>query len=298
MKSGYDQFFQKARKLATEQQAPQGRIKIQKKSSAVHGQFDLSSESAEQEIRRRMKMSPQKRKKKTSIPWKMMGISFVGLVIAIWGFYNYEYVENIVKNIEIQVTGEAYAEAAKTAVPSSKTSEKGQQNGEDENGNVSQNATATANGEAGVASGTASSLRSSESSELDHLQKLNERKKELDAREEELNRMESELQVQKVELEKRLKELEEMRTKISSILEDRVKVDEQKVDTLVQMYTNMKAPQAAKVFETMDEDLAIEILGRMKKKNAADIMNLLKPEKAQILSEMFAGYKRRSPASK
>lgn len=293
MKSGYDQFFQKARKLATEQQAPQGRIKVQKKSSAVHGQFDLSSESAEQEIRRRMKMSPQKRKKKASIPWKMMGVSFVGLLIAIWGFYNYEHVENIVKNIEIQVTGEAYAENAKTAVPPSKTPEKGQQNIEGENGNVN----ADVNGEAAAVSSAASSARSAESSELDHLQKLNERKKELDAREEELNRMESELQVQKVELEKRLKELEEMRSKISSILEDRVKVDEQKVDTLVQMYTNMKAPQAAKVFETMDEDLAIEILGRMKKKNAADIMNLLKPEKAQILSEMFAGYKRRSPSS-
>ncbi|WP_221932208.1 MotE family protein [Ectopseudomonas mendocina] len=100
-----------------------------------------------------------------------------------------------------------------------------------------------------------------------------------------------------MELEKRLKELEEMRSKISGILEDRVKADDEKVDTLVQMYTNMKPPQAAKVFETMDEDLAIEILGRMKKKNAADIMNLLKPEKAQILSEMFAGYKRRAPAS-
>ncbi len=80
------------------------------------------------------------------------------------------------------------------------------------------------------------------------------------------------------------------------MLEDRVKVDDQKSRYgLVQMYSNMKAPQAAKVFETMDEDLAVEILGRMKKKNAADIMNLLKPEKAQVLSEMFAGYKRRSP---
>jgi flagellar motility protein MotE (MotC chaperone) len=62
------------------------------------------------------------------------------------------------------------------------------------------------------------------------------------------------------------------------------------------MYSNMKPPQAAKVFETMDEDLVVEILGRMKKKNAADIMNLLKPEKAQIISEKYAGYKR-SPAS-
>jgi flagellar motility protein MotE (MotC chaperone) len=56
----------------------------------------------------------------------------------------------------------------------------------------------------------------------------------------------------------------------------------------------MKPQQAAKVFETLDEDLVIEILGRMKKKNAADILNLVKPEKAQILAERYAGY--RAPA--
>ncbi|HWU44850.1 MAG TPA: hypothetical protein VN132_15465, partial [Bdellovibrio sp.] len=135
------------------------------------------------------------------------------------------------------------------------------------------------------------------SDDLDHLKKLSERQKELDAREEELNRQEVELQKQKEELEKRLAELDGMRGKISDMLQDRVKADDQKIDTLVQMYSNMKPPQAAKVFETMDEDLVVEILGRMKKKNAADIMNLLKPEKAQIISEKYAGYKR-SPASK
>ena len=105
--------------------------------------------------------------------------------------------------------------------------------------------------------------------------------------------MDQELQAQKSELDKRMKELEDVRRGISSVLEDKVKVDDKKVDTLVLMYSDMKAPQAAKVFETMDEDLAVEILGRMKKKNAADIMNLLKPEKAQVLSEKFAGYKRK-----
>jgi flagellar motility protein MotE (MotC chaperone) len=54
----------------------------------------------------------------------------------------------------------------------------------------------------------------------------------------------------------------------------------------------MKPPQAAKIFETIDEDLAVQILGRMKKKSAADILNLMKPEKAQMFTENFAGYKR------
>lgn len=257
MKSGYDQFFQNARRAANEQGKPRPRL-----------QLDLSSEEAEQQIRRRMKMNPPKRKKRSTVPWKIVGVSFIGFILAIWGFQNYEQVETFIQSVEIQMTGEAIAQPepnnSASVVPEKK---------------------------AEAESVAASPI------EIGHLQKLNDRKKELDAREEELNRMENELQVQKVELEKRLKELEEMRTKISSILDDRVKVDNEKVDTLVQMYSNMKVPQAAKVFETMDEDLAVEILGRMKKKNAADIMNLLKPEKAQILSEMFAGYKRLTPAS-
>ncbi|KYG68492.1 hypothetical protein AZI87_04400 [Bdellovibrio bacteriovorus] len=266
MKNGYDQFFQNARKVADQQQ---GGMKFNKKPAATKLHLDLASEDVEQQLRRRMKMSQPKRKKKATIPWKMVGVSFMGLMMAIWGFQNHEEVERIIKRVEFQMTGQAYAEEAPKAA-------------------------AAAPVEKSVESAPAAASMSSV--EIDHLQKLNERKKELDAREEELNRMEGELQVQKVELEKRLKDLEEMRAKISGILEERVKADDQKVDTLVQMYTNMKAPQAAKVFETMDEDLAIEILGRMKKKNAADIMNLLKPEKAQVLSEMFAGYKRR-PAS-
>ncbi|MFS4459440.1 MotE family protein [Bdellovibrio sp. HCB2-146] len=268
MKSGYDQFFKNARQAANKTSG----VKFNKHSTSPRLNLDLASEDVEEQLRRRLKVQAPRKKKKASVPWKMIGVSFMGLLVAVWGFENHEEVEKMIKRVEVTMTGEAYAEAP--AAPTKPATEK-------------------ALAEAIPAPPTATMS----ASDLDHLQKLNERKKELDAREEELNRMETELQAQKGELEKRMKELEEMRGKISSILEDRVKVDDQKIDTLVQMYSNMKAPQAAKVFETMDEDLAVEILGRMKKKNAADIMNLLKPEKAQVLSEMFAGYKRRSPAS-
>lgn len=134
--------------------------------------------------------------------------------------------------------------------------------------------------------------------ELDHLLKLTERKKELDAREEEINRVESELIEQKEALQKKLAELENMRANISSMLEERVKADDQKIETLVQFYSNMKPPQAAKIFETIDEDLAVQILGRMKKKSAADILNLMKAEKAQMFTEKFAGYKRSAASVK
>ena len=132
--------------------------------------------------------------------------------------------------------------------------------------------------------------------DADYLFKLADRKKQLDQREEELNKLAELIEKQKVEITEKLTKLEETRIKISKALEEKIKVDDAKVETLVQMYTNMKPVQAAKIFETLDEDLVIEILGRMKKKNAADILNLIKPEKAQTFAERYTGY--RAPASK
>jgi flagellar motility protein MotE (MotC chaperone) len=131
--------------------------------------------------------------------------------------------------------------------------------------------------------------------EADYLLKLSDRKKQLDLREEDLNKQASEVSKQKAEIEEKLNQLELSREKISNLLKERISVDSQKIDTLVQVYSNMKASQAAKIFETMDEDLVIDILGKMKKKNAADILNLVKTDKAQVLSEKYAGY--RVPAS-
>lgn len=131
--------------------------------------------------------------------------------------------------------------------------------------------------------------------ETDFLFKLSERKKELDQREEDLNKKAAEIAKQKEEIEAKLTQLEDYRNRISTLLKDRISSDSGKIETLVQVYSNMKPAQAAKVFETMDEDLVIEILGRMKKKNAADILNLVKIEKAQVLAEKYAGY--RGPAT-
>jgi flagellar motility protein MotE (MotC chaperone) len=125
----------------------------------------------------------------------------------------------------------------------------------------------------------------------DYLFKLAARKKELDQREAELVRREEQVTKLKEEVEGKLKEIQGYRNNIAVLLQDRVATDSAKVDTLVQVYSNMKPSQAAKVFETMDEDLVIEILSKMKKKNAADILNLVKADKAQVLAEKYAGYR-------
>lgn len=260
MKSGYDQFFKKAR-----QNAVGGKPSPAKReSSSVH--HSLTEKDVEAHLKKKLGVKPVK-KSKGKISWKMAGLSFVGLLIASAGFVYHEDLEKTLTMVEVNFLGLAQAQTPAAPAAAERTP-------------------------TAVNPETATETVESPE-ELDHLSKLREKKKELDSREEEIARVEAELQKQQADLEVKIKELRETREQISRMLEDRVKADDQKVETLVQMYSNMRPPQAAKVFETLDEDLAIEILGRMKKKNAADIMNLLKPEKAQVFSEKFAGYKRK-----
>lgn len=272
MKSGYDQFFKNARQA---QATPVGKKTVLKNNSQkikkndVQKQIEqqLNSAVTEEQVQKHLQSKIKlKKRRKTFHP--MMVISFVGFLTCLFGFVYHEDVEKFVQKIEVSFIGEVQA----NDIPPATTP-------------VEPVAAAAAPVDAKV-----------EIADDEHFLKLQARKVELDQREEELKRKEAALQDKEVILQTRLKELDEMRGKISAILEERTKTDEKKIETLVQVYTNMKPPQAAKVFETLDEDLAVELLGRMKKKSAADIMNLLKPEKAQLFSERIAGY--RLPASK
>jgi flagellar motility protein MotE (MotC chaperone) len=285
MKTGYDQFFKNARKAqATEtpgkplpKRQPGPKISAQAQTLKQPQRTNLEMA---QELRRRVQ---PRTKKKKSIPWRLVGTSLVGLVMTLLAMQNLDRMEVYAKKIEISFLGKAFAEEGKkNAPPAAAKTEKAKDKKDESAAKTEANAAAPME-----------SKKEFTTEEIDHFAKMNERKRELDAKEAELNKVEAELQVQKADLEKRLEDLEQTRKNISKVLEEKVQADDKKVDTLVQMYSNMKPQQAAKIFETMDEDLAVEILGRMKKKNAAEVMNLVKPEKAQTFSEKYAGYKRK-----
>lgn len=270
MKNGYEAHFKKMQNPGNAKPAP----KIQLGAAKSTGR---SEQVLVKELRQRMKPRANTQthaKARSKTPWKLIGASAVGLLIAGVGLLNADKIDFLIKNVEVSLLGgtAVASEAPATQAPAAAAKPEAEAKPE-KKAEYSQE-------------------------EINHLSKLNERKKELDAREEELNRVEAELGKQKGELEKQMAELATMRKNISSVLEERVVADDKKVETLVQMYSNMKASQAAKIMETLDEDLAVEILGRMKKKNAAEIMNLVKAEKAQILSEKYAGYRLRTPAAK
>jgi flagellar motility protein MotE (MotC chaperone) len=212
----------------------------------------------------------------------------VGLGVTVWALQDIERIESWFSKFEVRAMGIA------TAADSEKSTQKDESksaNATKADGGKGENSAAP---EGQDKKQGAAKKDSWTPEQLSFFNKLEEKKIQLDQRESELTKLEEELQQQKIVLEKRLGELDQLRTKISSRLDEKVKVDQEKVDKLVEFYSNMKPQNAAKVIEEIDEDLAIEILGKMKKKNAADIMNLLKPEKAQKLSEKYAGYNKKN----
>jgi hypothetical protein len=121
MKSGYDQFFKNARKNAspgkpveTKSNSGGKSVKPQRQFSTSNVHFELSDEDLESQLKQRMGMSSRPKKKRKTIPWKLMAFTFVGLVAAAWGIQNFEDVEKSLKRVEISFLGEAFAEAPKS----------------------------------------------------------------------------------------------------------------------------------------------------------------------------------------
>lgn len=260
MSSGYDQFFKKAQQKSPKN-APRAKAKT----------------TAEDYLRQALKVKKREKSARMSKPPLMSVLLVVfGLGLAAIGYLFPERVEQLIDQVEI--TFMAGAQAASEE----KTTQTSEVNAANSAG------PAKVKPESGC-----TVVKGFTDEELSHFNKLNERKEELDRRDAELTLLEEELHKQKREIEDRLTKLEQIREEVASVLKERVEMDQQRVGTLVDFYSNMKPKQAAEIFGKLNEDLAVEVLGKMKKKNAADILNLLEPAKARALSEKFTGYKRR-----
>ncbi len=109
---------------------------------------------------------------------------------------------------------------------------------------------------------------------------LDRREADLDRREAELNRLEQ-------SLNQKLLNMQAMEARIQTMLKEAQTLKDDKMRHLVDVYTNMKAQQAAQVLETLDERTSVQILAGMRGRQAGEILTYVKPEKAARLSEML-----------
>lgn len=109
---------------------------------------------------------------------------------------------------------------------------------------------------------------------------LERKQSELDQREQQLNDLEN-------QVNDKLEELQALEGRIKMMLKDAQDLQDEKLRHLVDVYTNMKAKQAAQVLETLDERTAVRILAGMRGRQAGEILQNVNPEKAARLSEML-----------
>lgn len=107
-------------------------------------------------------------------------------------------------------------------------------------------------------------------------------------KQEELNRREQELLALQQQMETRLDELKSLEGKIQTMLKQANNVQDDKLKHLIDVYSNMKAKQAADVLSTLDERIAVRILAGMRGKQAGEILTYMQAAPAAKLSELLS----------
>ena len=110
---------------------------------------------------------------------------------------------------------------------------------------------------------------------------LARQRQDLENRKIELKRLEA-------EVDKKLDQLGQLRLRIEQLLQQKDEAEQQRAAELAKMYEKMSAEKAAAVLASLDQELAIANLGRMKTKSAARILNSMERDRAAKLSTAFS----------
>lgn len=120
--------------------------------------------------------------------------------------------------------------------------------------------------------------------EIELLQQLSKRRKELDRRAETLEQRESVVQAAEKRLQEKVSELDRLRGEIEALLVEYDKQEDKQLARLVGIYEKMKPKDAARIFEDLQMDVLLKVVERMKERSTAPILAEMRSDKAQELT--------------
>jgi flagellar motility protein MotE (MotC chaperone) len=127
------------------------------------------------------------------------------------------------------------------------------------------------------------------------LERLSERRSELEKRKSELEMRDTLLKAAEKKLEERLNELKQAEERIVAATQQKEEVELQRLKNLVTMYESMKAKDAAKIFEKLDVKLATDVARMIQPRRMSDILAQMTPEAAQRLTVALASHAQSDP---
>jgi flagellar motility protein MotE (MotC chaperone) len=120
------------------------------------------------------------------------------------------------------------------------------------------------------------------------LERLQERRQELDARARELDIRESLIQGAEKRMDAKLNELKEVEGRIKVETEQKDDAEVSRLKGLVTMYENMKPRDAAKIFDRLEISVLLEVASQIKPQKMSDILAQMSPDAAERLTVELA----------
>ena len=120
------------------------------------------------------------------------------------------------------------------------------------------------------------------------LERLTQRRQELDARARELDIRESLIKAAEKRIEGQLAELKETESRIKVETEKKDEAMAARFKGLVTMYENMKPRDAAKIFDRLDGGVLLDVASKIEPRHMADILAQMSPDAAQHLTVELA----------
>ena len=132
--------------------------------------------------------------------------------------------------------------------------------------------------------------------EMDVLTSLAGRRGALDDRQRELDLKANVIAAAEKRVDEKIAQLKALQAQIETLMGQREQRESQQIDGLVRVYAAMKPRDAARIFASLDDDVRINVAGRMKPDTMAGILAALPSEVAQKLTvELATRY--RAPAT-
>jgi flagellar motility protein MotE (MotC chaperone) len=125
-------------------------------------------------------------------------------------------------------------------------------------------------------------------SELDLLESLAVRRKQLNDREAQLKLRENLLTAAQQQIDERIEKLKELEAKIQVDLKKQDELRKNQYQRLVKMYSAMKPKEAARIFDGLDLPILVDIIRAMKAANGSQIVAKMNADKARAVTMMLA----------
>jgi flagellar motility protein MotE (MotC chaperone) len=129
------------------------------------------------------------------------------------------------------------------------------------------------------------------------LERLQDRRQELEARGRELDMRENLIKAAEKRLEAKVSELKDIESRVSDSVGTRDKVEAARFKGIVAMYEAMKPKEAARIFDRLDLKILVEVSTQMKSNKMSEILAQMTPETAERLTVELANRASAQPRS-